>query len=135
MTSRLPCMSIPDYETIMLPLLRHLADGRERGTQETLDALSREFGLTEEERRELLPSGRQPLFTNRVAWAKFYLKKASLIASPRRGVYGIAERGRELLQQGPPRIDTAFLNSKYPDFRDFYLKSRSPVVIDDNALP
>src|SRR5688572_3670390 len=103
-------MTIPDYETIMLPLLQHLADGRDRGTQETLDALAGVFKLTDSERRELLPSGRQPLFTNRVAWAKFYLKKASLIESPKRGFYHISERGRQVLAEKPQSIDTEYLS-------------------------
>src|SRR5262245_43119643 len=98
---------IPDYETIMLPLLRHLQDGASHDTQETLDYLGDEFSLTEVERRQLLPSGRQPLFTNRVAWAKFYLKKAGLIESPRRGTYRITERGKVLLAAPPDRVDTA----------------------------
>jgi restriction system protein len=68
-------MAIPDFQTIMLPLMRHLQDGREHTTGETLDALAKHFELTDEERRVLLPSGLQELFTNRVAWAKSHLKK------------------------------------------------------------
>jgi restriction system protein len=127
---------IPDYETIMLPLLRHLEDGGSRGTQETLDELGREFSLSDAERRQLLPSGRQPLFTNRVAWAKFYLKKAGLIESPRRGIYRISERGKTLLDTKPEQITAAFLLDRYPDFRDFYTRARtqseSPAIV---ALP
>jgi len=71
-------MAIPDFQTIMLPLLKHLGDGQERSNQETFDDLADEFNLSEEERKELLSSGRQPVFTNRIAWAKVYLKKALL---------------------------------------------------------
>jgi restriction system protein len=117
-------MPIPNYEAIMLPLLRSLQDGRLKGTQETLDELARTFELTDAERKQLLPSGRQALFTNRVAWAKFYLKKASLVESPRRGIYCISERGKSLLATAPPQLTAAFLLGRYPDFRDFYTRAR-----------
>jgi restriction system protein len=115
-------MAIPDYQTIMLPLLKHLSDGRERPNAETIEALADEFGLTEDERKELLSSGRQTLFTNRVAWAKTYLKVAGLIESPRRGHYKITARGLEVLRQEPDRVDNTFLR-KFPEFEEF-LKTR-----------
>src|SRR5207302_1153160 len=87
-------MAIPDFQSLMLPLLRSLADGPERSTQETLDALAEELGLTEADVTQPLPSRKAPLFTNRVAWAKLHLKRAGLIDSPRRGVYRLTERGR-----------------------------------------
>jgi restriction system protein len=116
-------MAIPDFETIMRPLLAHLADGGDHQTRETLDVLAEEFGLSDDERRELLPSGKQPLFTNRVAWAKFYLKKAGAVANPRRGIYRITDVGRQLLGQNPDRIDSSILQS-IPEFRDFIMNSR-----------
>lgn len=91
-------MAIPDFQTVMLPLLRHLEDGRERSNQETLEALAQHFGLTEQDRTILLPSGRTPVFTNRVAWAKAHLKFAGLLESPRRGFYRLAPRGAEVLK-------------------------------------
>lgn len=111
-------MPIPDFQSVMLPLLRHLEDGQERRNQETLDALAREFGLDDEEREELLPSGRQAVFTNRVAWAKAHLKAAELIESPRRGVYKIAPRGLELLSQNPARVDLRLLRS-FPEYQQW----------------
>jgi len=111
-------MAIPDFQSLMLPLLRHLQDGRERTNQETLEALAQEFGLTEQEREELLPSGRQPVFTNRVAWAKVHLKAARLIESPRRGVYKITARGRELLKQKPQRADLRLLRT-FPEYQEW----------------
>jgi restriction system protein len=102
----------------MLPLLCHLQDGRERSNQETLEALAREFGLTEQEREELLPSGRQPVFTNRVAWANVHLKAARLIESPRRGVYKIAARGLEILKQKPERVDLRLLRT-FPEYQEW----------------
>lgn len=111
-------MPIPDFQSLMLPLLRHLEDGRERSNQETLDALAEEFGLSQQEREELLPSGRQPVFTNRVAWAKVHLKAAQLIESPRRGVYKIAVRGLDVLNQNPDRVDLRLLKS-FPEYQEW----------------
>jgi restriction system protein len=122
-------MAIPDFESIMRPLLVHLADGREHQTQETLDELAGVFALTAEERQELLPSGKQPLFTNRVAWAKFYLKKAGAVDNPRRGMYRITDLGRQLLKQYADRIDVGVLQT-VPAFRDFLLNSRKAETED-----
>jgi restriction system protein len=82
-------MAIPDFQSLMLPLLRYLADGTEKANQDTSDALAKEFGLSEEEIAEILPSGQQTRFQNRIAWAKSHFKHAGLIESPRRGVYRI----------------------------------------------
>jgi len=111
-------MSIPDFQSLMLPLLRHLEDGRERTNQETIEALAQEFGLSEQEREELLPSGRQPVFTNRVAWAKVHLKAAQLIESPRRGIYKITPRGLEILKRNPQRVDLRLLRS-FPEYQEW----------------
>ncbi len=80
-------MAIPDFQTIMLPLLRFCADGKEHANQEALDALATEFGLTNDERKKLLPSGQQRVFDNRVAWARAHMKMALLIENPRRGIF------------------------------------------------
>jgi restriction system protein len=111
-------MSIPDFQTLMLPLLHHLADGAERNNQETLDALAKEFNLTDAERTQLLPSGNQTVFRNRVAWAKAHFKRAGLIESPQRGIYRITDRGRKVLAGGPERIDLKFLD-RFPGHREF----------------
>jgi restriction system protein len=116
-------MAIPDYQTIMLPLLKHLSDREERSTQETFDALADAFNLSEEERKELLASGNQPIFTNRIAWAKVYLKKAGLIESPKRGYYQITDRGLDVLRQNPATVDNKFL-MQYPEFEEF-MKTRT----------
>lgn len=117
-------MTIPDYQTIMLPLLKHLSDKKERSTQETLDALAEEFQLTDNEREELLPSGRQPIFTNRVAWAKVYLKKAGLIEAPKRGYYKISENGLEVLRNNPTNLNNSFL-TQFPKFAEFVTLRKS----------
>lgn len=110
-------MSIPDFQTVMLPLLRDLEAG-ERQSQETVDALAGHFALTAEERAQRLPSGKQTTFTNRIAWAKSHMKVAGLIESPRRGVYRLTNRGREVLSADPSSVGMRFL-SRFPEYVAF----------------
>jgi restriction system protein len=102
----------------MLPLLKHYGDGQEHTNRDSIDALAKEFKLTDEERRMMLPSGVQGLFDNRVNWARTYMKKATLIESPKRGVHKITKRGLDILKKKPERIDVAYL-SQFQDFKDF----------------
>src|ERR687888_2454828 len=102
----------------MLPLLRFASDGTEHALAEAREALAAEFDLSAEDRTELLPSGRQLRFDNRVAWAKSYLGHAGLLRSSRRGHFEITERGRTVLQEAPAQIDIAFLE-RFEEFRDF----------------
>lgn len=111
-------MAIPDFQTIMLPLLRMTGDGEVHSINEAVEKLADHFSLTEEERTELLPSGQQPRFYNRVGWARTYLKKAGLLEDPRRGHFRITERGRKVLRQRPSRIDRELLE-QFPEFVDF----------------
>ena len=91
-------MPIPDYQSIMLPLSTFLADQQEHTLREAADALAGQFKLSEAERRELVPSGQQALFDNRVGWARTCLKKALLLEGTRRGYFRITRRGRDVLQ-------------------------------------
>lgn len=117
-------MPIPDYQTCMLPLLQTAKDGAELTLRETVDRLANEFKLTLEEQTELLPSGQQAVFANRVAWARFYLKKAGLVESPRRGSLKITQRGLKVLSQSPALIDNKFLD-QYPEFKEFRDSSKA----------
>jgi len=112
-------MSIPDFQTVMLPLLELAADGEVRPLAEYRQALGEHFGLTEEEREELLPSGTQPVFSNRVAWASVYLQRAGLLARPKRGFYEITEEGKAVVQAKPSKINLKFLQ-QYPAFNEFH---------------
>jgi restriction system protein len=103
----------------MLPLLKLAADNREHHVRDAIDALAKQFGLSEQERKELLPSGLARLFDNRIGWARTYLKKAGLIEYPKRGYFKATQRGQELLSQNIPRIDVAFLK-QYPEFLEFW---------------
>ncbi|UCE06291.1 MAG: winged helix-turn-helix domain-containing protein [bacterium] len=101
-------MAIPDYQMIMLPLLNYLSDGKEKSSTVTFEELADLFNLSEAERKELLPNGQQPIFSNRIAWAKAYLKKAGLIQSSRRGIYKITTIGKKVLKQKPDKIDSDY---------------------------
>jgi restriction system protein len=114
---------VPDYQTFMLPLLRLAGDGKERSVAETRDALAAEFQLAESDLQQMLPSGQQTMFANRVAWAKQYLTQAGLLVSTRRGYYVITNKGRQVLASSPKRVDVRFLD-QFPEFRDFRVRRR-----------
>jgi restriction system protein len=111
-------MAIPDFQSVMLPLLQFAGDNKEHSLREAVDGLADHFGLTETERTALLPSGRQPIFDNRVGWARTYLQKAVLLESPRRAVFQITQRGLEMLRSNPTRIGISTLG-KYHEFNAF----------------
>lgn len=111
-------MPIPDYQSIMLPLLENISDGSEYKLTDLVDRLADQFKLTDEERAELLPSGQTFLFGSRVSWARTYLKKAGIIDSPKRGIITINSRGREVLRKKPKLLNVAFLR-QYPEFVEF----------------
>jgi len=133
-------MTIPDYQTVMLPLLDCISDGDEYRIKEAIEILADHFGLSEEERLGLLPSGRQPTFNNRVSWAGTYMKEAGLIEKPRRGYLKITDRGLTLLADKPYRIDSRFLE-RYPEFVAFRekngksLKPKPQAIVEDEQTP
>jgi hypothetical protein len=90
-------MPIPDFQSMMLPLLLAIADNAEHKNRDVAGALAKQFGLTDHELEEMLPSGAQTVYTNRVAWAKAYLKKSGLLESPSRGTLRITDLGRQTL--------------------------------------
>lgn len=114
-------MSIPDYQSLMLPVLR-AASGGEAKIGEVVLALAAQLALTPEECAELLPSGKQTLFANRVHWAKTYLVKSGLLEGTRRGHFQITARGKDVLASNPDRIDNRFL-SQFEEFRQFTERS------------
>jgi Restriction endonuclease len=102
-------MMIPDFQSLMLPLLTFLADGKEHTTKETLNYLADKFELTEEQRQEMLPSRNQTVFYNRVTWAKAHLKMAALVENLKRGSFKITDNGLEVLRQKPATINLKVL--------------------------
>jgi restriction system protein len=113
-------VAIPDFQSLMLPVLRHFAE-RQWSTAELTTALSDEYGLTADERRQLLPSGTQTTITNRTHWAVGYLNRAGLISRVARGQYVATEDGRKVLAAPPDRITIGFLN-QFPAFDGFRRK-------------
>lgn len=109
---------IPDFQSIMLPMLRKLSDNQEHHFREIVDSLAIDFNLSKDELKELLPSGKQTIFDNRVGWARTYLKRAGLVESPRKAILKITQRGFDVYKQNPERIDIAFLN-QLPEFIQF----------------
>lgn len=109
---------IPDYQTIMLPLLTTMSDEKVHRLRDLVEVLSDRFNLTEMERNELLPSGTQAIFDNRVGWAKFYLEKASLLKTEKRGFYRITDLGKNFVASKPQTLRTRDLE-KFSAFRDF----------------
>ena len=131
-------MAIPDYEDCMLPLLEVLADGQLWTMSQVTNGISDRFELSDEERQTMLPSGQQTYVSNRVAWAKTYLKHAGLLANPSRGKVRITEAGKQALSAKPPRIDRQYLK-QYPGFVEFMQKSyakknKIPDTAHDDAL-
>lgn len=125
-------MPIPDFQTLMRPLLEAHADGREHLNRDLVARLAERFGLTDEERREMLPSGRARLFDNRVGWAKAHIAQAGFLESPRRAISTITERGREALRMHPERIDLRVLND-YDEYREF--RNRRKSTDDESGVP
>ncbi len=117
-------MSVPDFQSFFRPLLDFGADGKEHSIQEAREAIAKAMALPEADMKELLSSGLQTKFDNRVAWAKSYFVQAKVLESPRRGHFRITQRGLLLHQLGHKRIDVKILN-QYPEFVEFH-KARMP---------
>jgi restriction system protein len=115
-------MSIPDYQSLMLPVLSASLDGEIR-IGDLVERLAEKLALTPKERAELLPSGKQTPFSNRVHWAKTYLSKAGLLESTRRGYFKITPRGLQVVESKHGRIDVKFL-SQFEEFQEFKERSR-----------
>ena len=112
-------MAIPDYQSILLPLLQACADGKEHTKHELLPLLARQFGLVEEDLAIKLASGKQGMFDNRVGWAKTYLKQAGILENLRRGIFRITARGLHVLNENPASLNVKFLK-RFPEFVAFH---------------
>lgn len=111
-------MAVPDFQSIMLPLLAFLQDGQERSIREAVNYLADQFKLTENDLNELIPSGKQTRFYNRVLWARTYLSKSGLIDIPKKSYCKISQKGIMVLQQNPKKIDMKFLE-QFPEYLEF----------------
>ena len=128
-------MPIPDFQSLMLPALKALSDGAEKPVSEIRNHIAKAQGLTLEETQELLPSGRQPVFVNRVSWALLHLARAGLSERVRRGVWRLTEEGESLLADAPPHIDLNYLRN-YPAYVAWRTsKNTSPSNGDTAPIP
>jgi restriction system protein len=118
-------MAIPDYQTLMLPVLKIAGDGEEHRVGDVVSQLARDFGLTEQEKQQLLPSGMQASFSNRVGWAKTYLVQAGLLEATKRAHFKITDRGKKSLAEQPARIDNQYL-SHFAEFVEFKERGKVP---------
>jgi restriction system protein len=116
-------MPIPDYQTIMLPALKFVAEKGSAKSNEVFAPMIKHFGLSDEEINALLPSGKQRIIDNRTQWALFYLYKAGLLNRPKRGLYEIADEGKVILKKGIDKINVDLLNN-YESFREFRTLSK-----------
>lgn len=126
---------IPDYQSVMLPLLTLAADGKEHRIGDVIEPLAKDFGLTNDELSEMLPSGKQTIFSNRVHWAKTYMSQAKLLEITRRAHFRVTDRGRQVLGEKPAKIDITLLE-RFPEFQEFKTRSREkqPVAAAPIAL-
>ena len=127
-------MPIPDYQSIMLPLLKLAGDRDEHSLSEAIETLAGQYHLSEAERSELLPSGRQPTFDNRVGWARTYMAKAGLLQAPRRAHFQITERGLAVLAEQLASINVAYLR-RFPEFLEFQAGSGKKAREGNGAEP
>ncbi len=112
-------MAVPDFQSLMLPLLKLAGDGAEHDTNEAIEKLAQQFKLSENDRLDLLPSGKQRKFDNRISWTKTYLQKANLLSKTGKSKFRITERGIGILKTNPPSINVKFLN-QFPEFFTFH---------------
>lgn len=131
-------MAIPSFQEVTLPLLSLSGDGQVRSLASARKELAVHFALTEAEEAELLPSGRQGRFANRVAWAKVYLERAKILSSPDRGLFEITPRGREILINPPEILDIKYME-RFPEFREFrsarQKSAAAPVEAPESGTP
>jgi len=124
---------IPDYQSLMLPLLKIVSDGAQHKYRDLIEQLAEEFQLSDDDRKELLASGNQAIFDNRVGWAKTYLKKAGLLDSPMRATFSISDLGRQVLATNPERIDSKYLK-QFPSFLEFINTSKTDNDLDEENV-
>jgi len=118
-------MAMPDFQSFFKPLLEIAADRKEHSMKEARELIARNMNLSEEDLKELLPSGTQTKYDNRIAWAKSYFVQAKVLEAPRRAYFRITDRGLELLKKGYDRIDIKILN-QYPEFVEFHTTKTAP---------
>ncbi len=125
-------MPIPDYQSLMLPLLKLTSDNQEHKIGDLVEALAIQFKLTDDQRKELLPSGQTFVFGSRVGWARTYLKKAGLLDSQKRATVQITKRGVSILKDNPSKIDVKLLR-QFPEFLEFQNAKKDDEIITNTS--
>lgn len=126
-------MAIPDFQSVMRPVLATVQTGVSLPLNELRERVADQFQLTDEERKERLPSGQQTVMNNRVGWARTYLNKAGLLTIPSKGLVQITARGLDALAHGPERITVSWLK-QFPEFADFHTHTAKPQAADVPAM-
>jgi restriction endonuclease Mrr len=126
-------MAVPDFQTLMLPLLKLANDGQQHALAEAVEQLALEFQLSDDDRTQLLRSGQTRLY-NRVGWTTTYLKKAGLLQAVGPGRFQLTDHGRDVLADQPAVIDVAFLETRFPEFAEFR-KGRSRDEVAEEEPP
>ena len=126
-------MAVPDFQTLMFPLLKLAGDAQQHTSAEAVESLANRFQLSSDDREQLLQNGQTRLY-NRVGWATTYLKKAGLLKAAGRGRFEVTDRGRELLATPPDAIDIAFLESRFPEVVEFR-KARPKTDVQGEDAP
>jgi restriction system protein len=121
---------IPDFQTLMLPLLKFIADEKNHSTKESVTHLANEFNLTEQELNEWLPSKVQKVFYNRVHWAKAHLKMADLIENVNRGIFRITKGGKQILLKKPERITVRYLSENVSNYKNSIEGNKNKEIIE-----
>ncbi len=126
-------MPIPDFQTAMRPALVAIDGDEPKSHAQIRDSVAAALGVTDEERQLLIPSGRQELFTNRVAWALTHMTQAGLLVRPQRGRYLLTERGKRVLREHPDRVDVSVLG-QFPEYQEFRVrKSETPLADSETS--
>src|SRR6266516_259774 len=122
-------MAIPDFQSLMLPIMKIAEDSEEHTARELRQRIGEQLGLTEEERKELLPSGTQPVFTNRLAWARAHLTMAGLLEKTGKGRFRITQHGKEAMASNPPTINMRFL-FQFPEYAEARNKAKTDTAVE-----
>jgi restriction system protein len=122
-------MPIPDFQSLMLPIMKIAADAEEHTARELRQRIGDELSLSEQERKELLPSGAQPVFTNRIAWARSHLTMAGLLEKTGKGRFRITQRGKDALSSNPSTINMRFL-LQFPEYAEARRKAKTDTAVD-----
>ena len=125
-------MPIPDFQSLMLPIMKVAQDGAEHTARELRQRIGDDLGLTDAERKELLPSGTQPVLTNRIAWARAHLTMAGLLEKTGRGAFRITQRGKDAMASNPSTINMRFL-FQFPEYEEARTKPKTDTAVEPAA--